>query len=692
MPVPFTFGTATAAIPLSQLDTNFATAITLGNTAMYLGNTTTTVGNLTLTNVTISSGTANVTANITYGTANAVVYSNASNVGVTSANLTFNGTTLTAVNNPVLSGGTANGVTYLNGSKVLTSGSALTFDGTNLALSISQDAATKATLTNSNGGTSAVARYEASNGSNTAEFGIRGTAQTTNGVLVPQVGYAYSPSAAGLALVGAAGPLLFAASGTTELMRLTSTGLGIGTSSPGAKLDVVGASSNQIRVGSAATEHYRIGRNASDGLLDFYGSQTGFQGYRFGGIDGTWATINASGNLGLGVTPSAWSSFKALQVGAGTVLYNNSNANGSFFGSNFYWNGSNNIYIGTSTATAYGQTGGQHQWFNAPSGTAGNAITFTQAMTLDASGNLGVGTTSPTTRLHVNSTGAAIATIQSTLVAGNTNVETRYISTNRSWGVGQNIIQTSSIFEIADVTANATRLAIDSSGNLGINISSPTTVVDVLGSIFTGGSSRTNGVTKTFGFRIPHISTATNPMNVIGGLSTTSVNYVYIGGSDSNIGGTAATDLFFYTAANNTTADGTLRMRIDASGIVTMSAYGAGAATFSASGVISSVSDETWKIKDGVPTNTDAMLQKLEPGYWFYNEEKAPTFGADRQLGFFAQNVHEAIGAEAAPTPEEGKPWGYYDRSVLAVTVMSLKNALNTIEELRQRIKTLENK
>ena len=133
-------------------------------------------------------------------------------------------------------------------------------------------------------------------------------------------------------------------------------------------------------------------------------------------------------------------------------------------------------------------------------------------------------------------------------------------------------------------------------------------------------------------------------------------------------------------------------MKIDASGIVTMNAYGAGAATFSASGVISSVSDETWKTKDGVPTNADAMLQKLEPGYWFYNEEKAPIFGADRQLGFYAQNVHDAIGAEAAPTPEEGKPWGYYDRSVLAIAVMSLKNALTTIEELKQKIIALENK
>jgi hypothetical protein len=56
MAVPNIFGTATAAIPLSQLDTNFATAITLGNTAVYLGNTTTSLGNVTLTNVTVSSG------------------------------------------------------------------------------------------------------------------------------------------------------------------------------------------------------------------------------------------------------------------------------------------------------------------------------------------------------------------------------------------------------------------------------------------------------------------------------------------------------------------------------------------------------------------------------------------------------------------------------------------------------------
>jgi len=70
MAVPNIFGTATAAIPLSQLDTNFATAITLGNTAVYLGNTTTSLGNVTLTNVTISSGNVTVTGANVSGTAN----------------------------------------------------------------------------------------------------------------------------------------------------------------------------------------------------------------------------------------------------------------------------------------------------------------------------------------------------------------------------------------------------------------------------------------------------------------------------------------------------------------------------------------------------------------------------------------------------------------------------------------------
>ena len=54
MAVPYTFATATSAIPLSQLDSNFATAITLGSTSLTLGTTTTTVVGLTLTSPTLT--------------------------------------------------------------------------------------------------------------------------------------------------------------------------------------------------------------------------------------------------------------------------------------------------------------------------------------------------------------------------------------------------------------------------------------------------------------------------------------------------------------------------------------------------------------------------------------------------------------------------------------------------------------
>lgn len=193
---------------------------------------------------------------------------------------------------------------------------------------------------------------------------------------------------------------------------------------------------------------------------------------------------------------------------------------------------------------------------------------------------------------------------------------------------------------------------------------------------------------QTFG------AVTTGGANTFGGANTTiKASYQLLlenaAGSDTygiyNSGAGAATSIGFRYG-------GVDRVTFASTGIVTMAAYGAGAATFSAAGVISSVSDETWKTKDGVPLNPDEMLQKLEPGYWFYNEEKAPIFGAERQLGFYAQNVNQAIGPEAAPIPEKGKPWGYYDRSVLAITVLSLQKALATIESLTSRIEVLEQK
>ena len=100
-------------------------------------------------------------------------------------------------------------------------------------------------------------------------------------------------------------------------------------------------------------------------------------------------------NLGLGVTPSAWySGFKVVEIGSKGGALAGASGEVDLF-NNAYNNGSNYIYGISSYATQFQMNNlGQFRWYTAPSGTAGGAITFTQAMTLDNSGNLLVGTTS----------------------------------------------------------------------------------------------------------------------------------------------------------------------------------------------------------------------------------------------------------------------------------------------------------
>jgi hypothetical protein len=108
------------------------------------------------------------------------------------------------------------------------------------------------------------------------------------------------------------------------------------------------------------------------------------------------ARFDSSGNLGLGVTPSAWSGFKAFDIGANGCI--SADGGGLFLPNNAYDSTGSGGWrykkAASTPATLYlQQAGGSHAWYNAASGTAGNAISFTQAMTLDTSGNLLVGST-----------------------------------------------------------------------------------------------------------------------------------------------------------------------------------------------------------------------------------------------------------------------------------------------------------
>jgi hypothetical protein len=237
----------------------------------------------------------------------------------------------------------------------------------------------------------------------------------------------------GAALITGAGRTDFGISSNAALvfgvstglaMTLNATGLGVGVASPAQKLDIDGnirmsgvsggtryllLNADNTYTGSLAIQSG--GGSASFGAATilygnshatypggvWIGRSSGSTGpimFGTGGITPTTVqmTLDASGNLGLGVAPKTWSNGLAFEISSLLKI-----ASGSVFGAaianNAYYNGGWK-YSTASTANLYQTISGEHRWSNASSGTAPNdPITFTQAMTLDALGNLLVGLT-----------------------------------------------------------------------------------------------------------------------------------------------------------------------------------------------------------------------------------------------------------------------------------------------------------
>jgi len=217
-------------------------------------------------------------------------------------------------------GYTTNGVAFASSTSVLATGSALIFDGTKLAL-LSSSAAVLESI-KSTSSTSQAALFQVNNDADVPfNIGVFGSTAGTFGVLGASTPF-ISTNASTLNFVNtnASGAIVYGiGSSAAEAMRLNSTGLGIGTTTPDAKLDVTRSGNGQIAVlQTGANRGFSFESQSDTALqiasiqgstnLDLWANTLSFSA---GGSER--ARIDSSGNLLVGKT--------ATSDAAGCILY-----------------------------------------------------------------------------------------------------------------------------------------------------------------------------------------------------------------------------------------------------------------------------------------------------------------------------------------------------------------------------------
>lgn len=358
-------------------------------------------------------------------------------------------------------------------------------------------------------------------------------------------------------------PLLFLTN-NTERLRISSTGnVSIGNTNNTYKLDVTGTGNFTDKLtaaGITSNEFLRVNRDGSNTLgsgafMALY--NTAFTSAIFQQLNASngldwWTTsaklmtLDASGNLGLGVSPSAWGgNARVLQGANGGALTFNTAAPETAITSNAYYNGSNWIYATSDEASRYSVNGynGSHTWDVAASGTAGNAISFTQAMTLFSTGNLAVGGTSDNgSRLRIT----AATNEWGIDLQGSTTTSQSYGALLRA---GTNSSDRS--FQITNAASSSTYFLVQGDGNVGISTTSPTSLLHLKSSA-AGGQNLKIETT---------VAAGRNYIQFVNGSGD--MGYMGYGGADSKfyIINQLNDDMLFYTNSSE-------RMRITSGGNV----------------------------------------------------------------------------------------------------------------------------
>ena len=211
----------------------------------------------------------------------------------------------------------------------------------------------------------------------------------------------------------------------TERLRITSAGLvGIGTVAPfnnSSDIDIRGGSSAlsdggqivTIGVNTKADNTSQLAFGVSDadgyGWIRSYASGVGGKDLVFASVAEN-LRITSAGNVTIGgkSNPNWSSTVDALTIGYAGVLYEDSYTSGTdnyiILGNNTFYNASSggNTYIRNDQAQRIMMQGGAWWFQSAGTGTAGNAITYTDRLRITNDGKVGINMSTPTFELDVN--------------------------------------------------------------------------------------------------------------------------------------------------------------------------------------------------------------------------------------------------------------------------------------------------
>jgi hypothetical protein len=161
---------------------------------------------------------------------------------------------------------------------------------------------------------------------------------------------------------------------------------------------------------------------------------------------------------------------------------------------------------------------------------------------------------------------------------------------------------------------------------------------------------------------------------------------IYIEGGRSALGssGSGSSGSVIIRTHGTSRTTGFDRLTVTGNGTIILNAYGAGTLSTNSSGVIS-VSDGRYKSKTRALLNGIEQVMLLEPTYYKWNAD-SPWSSEYEELGFVAQEVAIVI-PEASPEPEQADKFrNYHDRAILAVAIKAIQELKVEIESLKAQL------